>query len=69
MKQVTPNPPDLKHGTDDRRSDASIAPDSATPDPRPSKTVGIVLMMLGALACAAAGIGGLLIGFRFFTNP
>ena len=69
MNQVTPKPSDVQNATDDRQSDKSTAPDSTTLDQRPSKTIGIVLMMLGAMACAAAGIGGLLIGFRFFTNP
>ena len=69
MNQVTPEPSDLKDGTDDRQSDKSTSTDSTTPDQQPSRTIGIVLMTLGALACASAGIGGLLIGFRFFTNP
>ena len=69
MNQVTPKPSDLKDGADDRQTDKSTSPDTTTPDRQPSKTIGIVLMTLGAMACLAAGIGGLLIGFRFFTNP
>lgn len=46
-----------------------IPQDSATLHRRLPKAVRIILLTISVVACAAAGIGGVLIGFRFFTNP
>ena len=69
MKHVKHTSSVSRNGNEDRQTTESSLPGAAVPDRQLPKALSVVLMTLGAVACAAAGVGGLLIGFRFFTNP